>query len=105
MCDNVIIHKKDGTEIICECQKDLMEQMPNGIWYCPPLTYAEWVEYFQDYSVPPTIIELIDFYGYTPTACLCPVNLKRTAKENGYMYSKDDPNGEWDAFDTHFYEE
>ena len=43
--------------------------------------------------------------GFDPGCCLCPVDLEKTAAENGFMMSKKDEMGEWDPFDTHFYEQ
>jgi len=40
MCDNVIVHKKDGSEITCEGQKELMDAMVNGLCFEPPVSPA-----------------------------------------------------------------
>lgn len=119
MCDNVIIHKWDGTEIVCENQGELNAQMPNGLAFPPPSDYALWSVNGHGFYIargalepplwvpaddPPDDTTLIDEWGYEPEICLCPVDLETTARINGYRYSKDDPNGEFDPFDTHFYE-
>lgn len=43
--------------------------------------------------------------GYHPSTCLCPVDLKKTATTNGFEARRILAEGEWDAFDTHFYPE
>lgn len=121
MCDRVIIHnERDDNIVTCKTQKELMEQMKNGLYFFPPLTYADWsnpvfsVGFYLSMGakegkkwIPaidqPNDLNLIDWHGYSPGSCLCPVDLERTAIENGYVYSKIDPEGEFDPFDTHFY--
>ena len=46
MCENVIIHRTDGKEIVCEDQSDLNIYMRRGLWHYPPPTPAERWDYF-----------------------------------------------------------
>jgi hypothetical protein len=94
MCYDVIIHKNDGEEILCETQGELADEMSKGLYFHSP-------EYCHDW----TDSELVEEWGFEPEVCLCPVDLKNTAEINGYQYSEYDENGEWDAFCRHFYEE
>lgn len=118
MCDNVIIHNPGGSYYICRTQLELKELMPNGIWFIPPMSYADWSrcgEGFYLYTgsiekyryIPavesPADIELIHKHGFSKHTCLCPVDLEKTAEMNGYISSKLDRDGEFDPFDTHFY--
>lgn len=80
MCRNAILHHPDGTETVCRCQRDLRAAMPRGIWF-PPVPQS----------------------GYDPASCLCPVDLPRTAQENGYRVSRYAPDGSEDVFDDHLY--
>lgn len=77
MCRNVIIHHRDGSATVCETLGDLRAAMPRGVWPDPP-------------DLP-------------PTSCLCPVDLDRTARENGYRVSRYAPDGTEDPFDDHLY--
>ena len=77
MCRNAIIHHRDGSATVCETLGDLRAAMPRGVWPDPP-------------DLP-------------PTSCLCPVDLDRTARENGYRVSRYAPDGAEDVFDDHLY--
>lgn len=77
MCRNAIIHPRDGSATVCETLGDLRAAMPRGVWPDPP-------------DLP-------------PTSCLCPVDLDRTARENGYRVSRYAPDGTEDPFDDHLY--
>ena len=86
MCRNAILHHRDGSETVCRCQGDLHEAMPRGVWFFPPAGEPD-----------------IEGDGYEPEVCLCPVDIKRTARENGYRVSRYAPDGSEDAFDDHLY--
>jgi len=109
MCEDVIIHKFDGGEIICRTQADLSKEMPCGLCYFPPLSPAEMRRLYSE--IEPHSQPLSNFHdpigdlqhGYMPNCCLCPLDLEETASQNGYRCSKKDSNGEFDPFDTHFY--
>ena len=86
MCRNAIIHHRDGSATVCRCQDDLHEAMPRGVWFFPPAGEPD-----------------LEGDGFDPDACLCPVDLDRTARENGYRVSRYAPDGTEDPFDDHLY--
>ena len=86
MCRNAIIHHRDGAETVCRCQADLREAMPRGIWFFPPAGEPD-----------------LEGGGFEPGVCLCPVDLERTARANGYRLSRQGPDGVEDVFDDHLY--
>lgn len=88
MCRNAILHHADGTETVCRCQQDLLAAMPRGIWF-PPIPRIWFAR------------RLVQ--GYDPSSCLCPIDLPRTAQENGYRVSRFAPDGTEDVFDDHLY--
>ena len=108
MCENVIIHMASGRELICKDQQDLNLFMRKGLCFEPPLTPAEeWYYLTEDgkFQAPQNLHDPLNDldHGYHSRYCLCPVDLEKTAKINGFRYSKKDVNGEYDPFDTHFY--
>lgn len=108
VCENVIIHRNDGKEILCEDQSDLNLYMRKGLCFKPPLTYADmsryWSSVYPKEQLPKIHDPLGDLeHGYKPFSCLCPVDLRQTAVLNGFRYSKEFPDGEYDPFDIHFY--
>lgn len=40
---------------------------------------------------------------FDPTMCLCPIDLRKTASENGWTASNFDPQGEYEVFGFWFY--
>lgn len=86
MCRNAILHHRDGSETVCRCQADLQQAMPRGIWFFPPAGEPD-----------------LERDGFEPGVCLCPVDLDRTARENGYRLSRYAPDGTEDVFDDHLY--
>ncbi len=86
MCRNAILHHRDGSETVCRCQADLQQAMPRGIWFFPPAGEPD-----------------LERGGFEPGVCLCPVDLDRTARENGYRVSRYAPDGTEDVFDDHLY--
>jgi hypothetical protein len=78
MCDG--INFEDGT--YCETQGQLKAKLGNIVKYYDGVDNA-----LEDVS------------------CLCPVNFIKTAELHGYYISKNDPKGEFDAFDTWFYKQ
>lgn len=115
MCRAVAIHDKidqHGYPLRCKTQNELLHAMSNGIWFVPPIDYAFWAMYCQDryidgHHVPaipaPEDWSLIERHGFNPGTCLCPVDIVKTAGENGYICSEIDELGEPDCFDYHFY--
>lgn len=77
MCRNAILHHRDGSATVCETLGDLRAVMPRGV--SPDLPAA------------------------ASPGCLCPVDLDRTARENGYRVSRYAPDGTEDPFDDHLY--
>jgi hypothetical protein len=88
MCRNAILHHRDGSETVCRCQADLQQAMPRGIWFFPPAGEPD-----------------LERGGFEPGVCLCPVDLDRTARENGYRLSRYAPDGTEDVFDDHLYDQ
>lgn len=86
MCRNVVIHNRDGSETICNRQGELQQAMPRELWFLP------------GHGDPG-----IEYDGYDPGGCLCPVDVERTARENGYRFSRVAPDGVADPFDDHYY--
>ncbi|HQC35089.1 MAG TPA: hypothetical protein PLG95_10210 [Methanoculleus sp.] len=86
MCQNAIIHHRDESETVCRCQADLRAAMPRGVWFFPPAGEPD-----------------LEEDGFEPGVCLCPVDLDRTARENGYRLSRQGPDGVEDVFDDHLY--
>ncbi len=86
MCRNAILHHRDGSETVCRCQADLQQAMPRGIWFFPPAGEPD-----------------LERGGFEPGVCLCPVDLERTARANGYRLSRQGPDGVEDVFDDHLY--
>ena len=88
MCRNAILHHRDGSETVCRCQADLQQAMPRGIWFFPPAGEPD-----------------LERGGFEPGVCLCPVDLERTARANGYRLSRQGPDGVEDVFDDHLYDQ
>jgi hypothetical protein len=104
MCDEVVIHRKDGTWLRCDDQGHLMAQMPRGLWfidYTDCLAPGRTMFGIPDFENP---LWHIEHGGYEPECCLCIVDLERTGEENGYNVDRFDEEGEFDPFDTHFRE-
>ena len=94
----MIIHR-GKFDIVCKTQQDLKMEMKKGLVFEAPPTPAESAKWNCEIW---DIVSLIK-WGFQKECCLCPIDLEETAKINGYNYSKDDPKGEFDPFDTHFY--
>jgi hypothetical protein len=106
MCDNVHIHPSEHLVIICATQGELLTRMPKGLWFWRIASPDDIPPDAEETAIIPPVLLMpdacaIDEYG--SERCLCPVDLARTARENGYICSKKDQSGEWDPFDTHLY--
>jgi hypothetical protein len=69
MCDEVVIHRKDGTWLRCDDQGHLMAQMPRGLWfidYTDCLAPGRTMFGIPDFENP---LWHIEHGGYEPECC------------------------------------
>ena len=100
MCENIIVHFKRGEPIVAETECDLVHLLFKPV-YVAPMSSAEAIQHGADLASDEGLMEN---WGYVPDRCLCFVDKQRTACFNGYFGTKFDSDGEYDAFDYHFYE-
>lgn len=98
MCDNVIVHREDGTRVECETLFDLHFQMSNGIYIKDDpdvVIYKELDKMAIDKNVTH------DFK--IGEVCLCIVDIDKTAFANGYKSTRELADGSHDEFNVHFW--
>lgn len=84
MCRGVIIHQPGQADVRCDTQGELAAVIGEK-----NIKFTDYPEF------GPSVFE--------PMICLCPVDMEATAKAAGFVWSEEDPAGEFDAFDDHFY--